>query len=572
MSDALKHECAVAMVRLRKDLSYYKSKYGIENYGLSRLILLLEKQHNRGQDGAGIAALHLHPEPGRPAYQLVRSAADNPLADVLQQVGDGAEFHSELLLGHLRYATFGRYDVSCCYPFVHESTQLGRMLLLAGNFNLTTNTEMYKRFLESGHHPASHADGYLLLQTIAHYLDREESRTPGMVNLSGVLRAALQPLDGAFTLCGMTGSGDVFAIRDAHGIRPGYYYFDDEVFVVASERPAIQAAFNCTTREVMELPPGKAVVMKKDGQLEVGDCLPEAEPRGCVFERIYFSRPNDADIHRERRNLGRHLMPQLLQAVRNDLAHTFFSYIPNSARVGFFGLQEELMRLAAERGTCMRSGQIAVKDAKLRTFIADAASRRDLYRHVYDLTYGLVQPGEDTLVVLDDSIVRGNTMRDAILPMLDRLDPVKIIVASTAPPIKYPDCYGIDMSTAGELIAFRAAVSILRKRNDTRTLIHAYDCAREQLKQKQSRTNCLAMVYAAIPDEELIAEIAHLLTPEDMRAEVQVVFQSCAALRECCPHHSGDWYFTGRYPTPGGYRVANRALVNFVENKNERTY
>ena len=322
----------------------------------------------------------------------------------------------------------------------------------------------------------------------------------------------------------------------------------------------------------MELPPGKAVVMTQGGQLEVSDCLPEAEPRGCVFERIYFSRPNDADIHRERRNLGRSLMPQLLQAVRNDLAHTFFSYIPNSARVGFFGLQEELMRLAAERGTCMRSGQIAVKDAKLRTFIADAASRRDLYRHVYDLTYGLVQPGEDTLVVLDDSIVRGNTMRDAILPMLDRLDPVKIIVASTAPPIKYPDCYGIDMSTAGELIAFRAAVSVLRKKNDTRTLIQAYDCAREQLKRKQSQTNGMAMVYAAIPEEELIAEIARLLTPEDMRAEVQVVFQSCTALRECCPNHSGDWYFTGRYPTPGGYRVANRALVNFVENKNERTY
>lgn len=572
MSDALKHECAVAMVRLRKEMSYYESKYGTKDYGLSKLILLLEKQHNRGQDGAGIAALRQHPVAGEPVYNLVKSAAANPLADVLQRIGSGENYNRELLLGHLRYATFGRHDVSCCYPFVHESTCLGRLLLLAGNFNLTTNQEMYNRFLAEGHHPASKADGYLLLQTIAHYLDREAACHPEYPDLARVLRAALQPTDGAFTLCGMTGEGDAFAIRDAHGIRPGYYYYDDEVFVVASERPAIQAAFNCTTGEVMELPPGKAVVVHRDGGVEISPCLEPAERRSCVFERIYFSRANDADIHRERRDLGRHLAQPLLNAVNGDLNNTFFSYIPNSAQVGFHGLLEALWKRGIECSTPVRFGQIAVKDAKFRTFIADAHSRQELYKHVYDVTYGLVRPGTDTLVVLDDSIVRGNTMRDAILPILDRLMPARIIVASTAPPVKYPDCYGIDMATAGELAAFRAAVSILKNTGRINLLMEAYDAARTELEKPRCERNCMQMVYDAVDEDELHAEISRLLTPPGMRAEVQVLYQSCEALRECCPEHRGDWYFTGNYPTAGGTRVANRALVNFMENNNERAY
>ena len=575
MSDAVKHECAVAMLRLRRDAGYYERKYGTPYYALDRIALLLEKQHNRGQDGAGVASLRLNPEPGTPACRLEKSAApSNPLADLLEKLGAEREkFAGEVLLGHLRYATFGRNDLGCCYPFVHESTCLGRMLLLAGNFNLTDNREMYERFIALGHHPASRADGYLLLQTIAHYLEKEANIAPDSPDLVKVLRQALNSLDGAFTLCGMTGSGDAFAIRDAHGIRPGYFYFDDEVFAVASERPAIQAAFNRASAEVMELPPGKAVIVRRDGEVSIEDCLEPKPKRGCVFERIYFSRANDADIHRERRELGRQLVPAVLEAADNDFDNTVFSYIPNSAQVCFHGLLEELDRRALGAGHCVRFGQVAVKDAKFRTFITDAAHRGEMYRHVYDVTYGLVHPGSDTLVVVDDSIVRGNTMRNAILPMLDRLGPRKIVVASSAPPVKYPDCYGIDMATAEELVAFQAAVSLLKKRGMEDLLDEAYELAKKDLAGPGGEVkNRMRMIYDAFSEAELVDEIAALLTPSELNAELKVVFQSCEALRRSCPDHRGDWYFTGDYPTPGGIRVVNRALINFMEHNHERAY
>ena len=575
MSDAVKHECAVAMLRLRRDVGYYERKYGTPCYALDRIALLLEKQHNRGQDGAGVASLRLSPEPGTPAYRLVKSAAPvNPLADLLDKLGAEREkFSGELLLGHLRYATFGRNDIGCCYPFVHESTCLGRMLLLAGNFNLTDNREMYERFIALGHHPASRADGYLLLQTIAHHLEKEANINPAAPDLVKVLRQALNPLDGAFTLCGMTGAGDVFAIRDSHGIRPGYFYFDDEVFAVASERPAIQAAFNRASAEVMEIPPGKAVIVRKSGEIAIEDCLDPKTKRGCVFERIYFSRANDADIHRERRELGRQLAPAVLEAAGHDFDNTVVSYIPNSAQVCFHGLLEELNRRALDSGHCVRFGQVAVKDAKFRTFITDAAHRGEMYRHVYDVTYGIVRPGSDTLVVVDDSIVRGNTMRNAILPMLDRLGPRKIVVASSAPPVKYPDCYGIDMATAEELVAFQAAVSLLKKRGRSDILDEAYRLAKADLAGKSGEMkNRMRMIYDAISEAELVRGIAELLTPPELKAEFEVVYQSCEALRHCCPEHRGDWYFTGDYPTPGGVAVVNRALINFMEHNHERAY
>ena len=574
MSDAVKHECAVALLRLRKPSEYYFSKYGSADYGFSKMALLLEKQHNRGQDGAGIASLNLAPEPGVPAYVVERSAAsEDPLADLLGRCGGQPGFDGGLLLGHLRYATYGRHEVSACHPFVHDSCCLRRTLLLAGNFNLTSAQDLFDKFLKLGHHPKSRADGYLILQTIAHYLEQDSNLHPGTPDWAKILRQALNELDGAFTLCGFNGLGDAFAIRDPHAIRPGYFYFDDEVFTAASERPAIQAAFDCSTSEVMEIPPGKAVIARADGGVEILDCLDPAERRSCVFERIYFSRPNDADVHRERRHLGKSLVPAVVQAADGDFDNTFFSCIPNSARVSFLGMLETLIPLATHQDKQVRFGEVAIKDAKFRTFIADADSRKELYMHVYDVTYGLVRPCTDTLVVVDDSIVRGNTMRNAILPILDRLGPKRIIVASSAPPVKYPDCYGIDMASAGDLVAFRAAVSILKRTNRVTVLNRAYEAAKKALKNSAVPCgNHMKEIYDAIPEEELHAEIAKLLTPPGLKAELKVVYQTIDALRSCCPESPGDWYFTGEYPTPGGFRMVNRALVQFMENNHERAY
>lgn len=547
MSDSIKHECAVTLLVLRA---------GGAVDGATKLSLLLEKQHNRGQDGAGVVTLAAHPEAGRPAYNELKSASATPLADLLGQIARRRRLPDErIFLGHLRYATYGKGDVGFCHPFVHKAARLSRTLFLAGNFNLTNTHDLFDAYVRMGKFPESEADGYLICEWLASAMlkvEMEDEADRGRV-LVEALRRLLPKLDGAFTLCGMTGDGWSFAIRDAHGIRPGYCLVNDAVAVVASERPAIQAAFNCGTEDVKELEPGVALVVSPTGEVARVRVLPEAEARSCVFERIYFSRANDAEIHRERKALGAALARPLLAAVDYDLEHTFFSYIPNSAQVAFHGLLQALWTEGLAEGRPVRFGQIAVKDAKFRTFIADAAARREFYQHVYDVTYGLITPGADTLVVLDDSIVRGNTMKHAILPMLDRLGPKRIIVASSAPPILFPDCYGIDMSTLGELVAFRALVNL----------------AGEGAVTRETDLRALA---AKFPLADLSAEIARLVTPAGMRAKVDVVFQSVEALHKACPHTTGDWYFTGNYPTPGGERVLRRSLENYLAHREGRSY
>ena len=547
MSDSIKHECAVALLVLRA---------GGAVDGATKLSLLLEKQHNRGQDGAGVVTLAAHPEAGWPAYNELKSASATPLADLLGQIARQRRLPDErIFLGHLRYATYGKGDVGFCHPFVHKAARLSRTLFLAGNFNLTNTHDLFDAYVRMGKFPESEADGYLICEWLASAMlkvEMEGEADRGRV-LVEALRRLLPKLDGAFTLCGMTGDGWSFAIRDAHGIRPGYCLVNDAVAVVASERPAIQAAFNCGTEDVKELEPGVALVVSPTGEVARVRVLPEAEARSCVFERIYFSRANDAEIHRERKALGAALARPLLAAVDYDLEQTFFSYIPNSAQVAFHGLLQALWTEGLAEGRPVRFGQIAVKDAKFRTFIADAAARREFYQHVYDVTYGLITPGADTLVVLDDSIVRGNTMKHAILPMLDRLGPKRIIVASSAPPILFPDCYGIDMSTLGELVAFRALVNL----------------AGEGAVTRETDLRALA---AKFPLADLSAEIARLVTPAGMRAKVDVVFQSVEALHKACPHTTGDWYFTGNYPTPGGERVLRRSLENYLAHREGRSY
>ena len=570
MSDRIKHECAVALLRLRRDTAYYASKFGAVDFGGTKLSLLLEKQHNRGQDGAGAVALALSPEPGRPAYNELKSASDSPLADLLFLLAKRRKMDESVFLGHLRYATYGKGDIGFCHPFVHKAARRERMLFLAGNFNLTNTRELFDAYVDLGKFPESTADGYLICEWLASCMLEEEVERGGKVERKGggqrrgeILVAALKKLlprlDGAYTLCGMTGDGWSFAICDPHGIRPGYCYVDDDVVVVASERPAIQAAFDLMPEAVKELVPGEAMIVAPDGSVSCERILASEEARGCAFERIYFSRANDADIHRERKALGAALAKPLLEAVGGDLENTFFSYIPNSAQVAFHGLLEALWTEGLAEGRSVRFGQIAVKDAKFRTFIADAAARREFYQHVYDVTYGLVRPGKDTLVVLDDSIVRGNTMKNAILPMLDRLGPKRIIVASSAPPICYPDCYGIDMSTLGELVAFRALVNLEKK-------VKVGGEGEEWWK------NDVRSLYARHTQKELSDEIARLITPPGMKAKVDVVFQTVDALHDCCLHSTGDWYFTGRYPTAGGERVLREALRNYLAHKDGRSY
>ena len=593
MTDELKHECAVALVVLKKDGEHYRNKYGSSDYGGTKLSLLLEKQHNRGQDGAGAAILSSHPESGYMPYWSFKSSSSTALADLLDAIGKRHEQSAmslfdtgsseRIFLGHLRYATFGKNEVAFCHPFIHQASELCHTLLLAGNFNLTNAHELFDDYSRHGSFPTSRADGYLICELIAHQLEKnlpnlQASQTPSSEsNLSVALSAALANADGAWTFCGATGDGWAFATRDPHCIRPGYYYSDDEVFVVASERPAIQAAFDVPPEAVKELPPGAALIVSPESEIQVAalSSTITATPRPCAFERIYFSRANDADIYRERKALGAALVPQILAAASAPMARIFFSYIPNSARIAFYGLLEELFRNCDKADPLPRFGEIAVKDAKFRTFIADAAARREFYKHVYDVTYGLIDK-EDTLVVMDDSIVRGNTMRNAIIPMLSRLGPKRIVIVSSAPPIRYPDCYGIDMSTLGELVAFRALVNLLGP--------DAEKELREALEELAScPLNPLTPLYARFTEEQHAAEIARLLTPPGTKAEVKVAYQTVENLRQCLqpprhqtnepPNHPiGDWYFTGDYPTPGGYKVLRKALLNYLEKNSERSY
>jgi amidophosphoribosyltransferase len=577
MVDELKHECAVAMVVLRKPPS------ATADYGGTKLSLLLEKQHNRGQDGAGAAILPANPEPGSEPYWIAKSASQTPLTDLLGMIAKREKGQDRVFLGHLRYATFGKNEVAFCHPFVHEASELSHTLLLAGNFNLTNATELFDEYRHHGSFPTSKADGYLICELIAHELGRGErparprsrgTRDPTRIipRIATALSRALANADGAWTLCGMTGDGWAFSTRDPHGIRPGFYYTDDDVAVVASERPAIQAAFDVPPEAVKELPPGAALIVSPEGDVQIVEsdkrqAAGDGSSRPCSFERIYFSRANDANIYRERKALGAALVPQVLAAAEAPMERIFFSYIPNSARIAFYGLLEELLS-SKRHSPFPRFGEIAVKDAKFRTFIADAAARREFYKHVYDVTYGLVEK-DDTLVVLDDSIVRGNTMKNAILPMLDRLGPKRIVIVSSAPPIRYPDCYGIDMSTLGELIAFRALVNLLDGERGTGNGERELRSAKDELP-----LNPLAPLYARFTEEEHCREIARLLTPPDMKAEVVVVYQTVENLHKSLSPvpRFGDWYFTGDYPTPGGYKVLRKALLNYLDKKNERSY
>ncbi len=587
MSDPIKHECAVTMLRLRKEPGYYLRKYGTGFYGYHKLSLMLEKQRNRGQDGAGIAGVRLDQQPGFPAYQLEKSARKMPLADLFDRIGTQIEIlqkehpeqlaqyplAGELLLGHLRYGTFGIQGESSCHPFVRDNTCLNRTLLLAGNFNLTNTTEIFDKLLATGHHPAGKQDGALILHLIGHYL--EESFTPGctqqQADLVAVLKRAAETFDGAFFLCGACGNGHAFALRDARGIRPAFYYVDDEIAVVASERPAIQTAFDLFPEQVQELSPGNILTIDREGEVSISECLAPEPPRKCVFERIYFSRGNDADIHRERKAMGSALVPDVLKNLDDGIENAFFSYIPNTSQICFHGMLEELMKMQLNKP--LRFGQVAVKDAKFRTFISDAAARVNFSAmHVYDVTYGLIRPGLDTLVVVDDSIVRGNTIHNAILPMLDRLSPKKIIVASAAPPICYPDCYGIDMGSLKELVAFESVIDLLKKHGKLDQLEHQGEQARKALRGEIPLADPLREIYGAFTFEQLVEAITERLRPPGLEAGLAVVFQAPAALRRCCPEHTGDWYFTGDYPTPGGYRVVNQALVNYLEQNNSRAY
>ena len=630
MSDWIGHECGIAAIRLRKPLNYYIKKYGTSMYGVNKLNLLMEKQHNRGQDGAGAAVIKLDMEPGSPYIFRTRSAGENPLMDVRsrlaksfikaadeypEKMSDGAwikehvHFAGELLLGHLRYGTHGASGETFCHPFLRQNNWMTRNLVLAGNFNLTNNRELFEMLVELGQHPRNHTDTVVVLEKIGQFLDEgneaifRKYRKAGVertsitakiieeLDLGLVLRKATRAFDGGYVMAGMLGHGDLFVLRDPAGIRPAFYYEDEEIVAVASERPQIKTALNVPLEAIREVEPGHALIVRKDGSIQSELINEPLEKKPCSFERIYFSRGTDLDIYRERKLLGRSLVKQVLSAVNCGLEHTFFSYIPNTAETAFYGLMEGLrdfrtqaLREAMQRGAPEteieqlltlhpRIEKLMTKDAKLRTFITADADREELVSQVYDTTYGIIAP-TDTLVVLDDSIVRGTTLRRSILRILDRLKMKKIIVVSSAPQIRYPDCYGIDMSKMGDFVAFEAAVSLVREQADGEALLTSiYEAALADLKKPvRESENEVKRLFASLSLEAITERIGSILTPKDLSAEVEIIFQRIEGLHTACPAHQGDWYFTGNYPTPGGNRVANRAFINFMESSNERAY
>ena len=618
------------MLRLKQPLQYYIDKYGSAFYGLNKMYLLMEKQHNRGQDGAGLANIKLDVPPGKRYISRIRSVDPRPIQDVFSRImprfeGLSSEqlanstflqeemaFTGELFLAHLRYGTYGKNQVENCHPFLRQNNWRTRNLVVAGNFNMTNTDELFDKLVGLGQHPKEKADTVTLLERIGHFLDVENQRLfdqfkqEGLENeaiseriandldVQTILRHAANSLDGGYVMCGLIGHGDAFVMRDPNGIRPCFWYEDDEVVVVTSERPVIQTAFNIETAAVQELAPGHALIIKRDGSVSTPEVKQPGERKACSFERIYFSRGNDQDIYRERKELGRQLVPKILEAVEHDLDHTVTSFIPNTAEVCFYGLIKgledyqnqakiariigmganpdpaEIKRILDERA---RIEKIAIKDAKLRTFITEDANRDDLVAHVYDIAYGTVEPGRDNLVVIDDSIVRGTTLKKSILRILDRLGPKRIVVASSAPQIRYPDCYGIDMARLGDFIAFQAAISLIRERGLDHIIDETYErCKAQVALPKEENVNQVKAIYEPFTTEEISDRISQLLTPEGMNAEVKIVFQSIEGLHSACPNHTGDWYFTGDFPTPGGHKVVNRAFVYFVEGRNDRAY
>lgn len=615
MSDEIKHECGLAFIRLLKPFSWYQQQYGTPLYGLNKLYLLMEKQHNRGQDGAGLATIKLNTEPGYPFMHRLRSNATQAIADLFRQVGaeirdlekyqpdilkhpgllkGHLSWMGELLLGHLRYGTQGRNNVEFCHPFIKRNIIPSRNLALAGNFNLVNTDELFALAnVEPGEFQRQ-SDLAAMMEVIYHFIEKADENAPGQLDLVKALKKAAPLFDGGFHVAGLVGNGDAFVLRDAHGIRPSYYYINDEVVVAASERAAIRTAFNVGENEVQELMPGHALVVMAGGEISLEQILEPKERKACSFERIYFSRGSDEKIYRERQALGYHMSDVTLNAIQHDLKHTIFSFIPNTAETAFYGLlkgmedylnkvkiqrimswgaefdEEKLAEMVNRR---IRIEKIAIKDVKMRTFITEDAGRNEMVQHVYDITYGTVSRDEDTLVVIDDSIVRGTTLRESIIRMLSRLSPKKIIILSSAPQIRYPDCYGIDMSKLGDFIAFRAAIALLKDQGRENLLQELYEHCRE-LKRTNglNSENVVKQVYKPFTTEEISAKIAELITPPDVILPVSVLFQSIETLHKACPGNLGDWYFTGNYPTPGGNAVVNRAFMNYIEGKNTRGY
>ncbi|GGH77790.1 amidophosphoribosyltransferase [Filimonas zeae] len=615
MSDEIKHECGLAYIRLRKPFSYYLEKYGTVMYGLNKLYLLMEKQHNRGQDGAGIAAVKLNVENGSPFLHRMRSNAQQPIADLFFKVGqEVAEleryqpdikkhpalmkghlpFMGELLLGHLRYGTQGKNNVEFCHPFIKRNVTPAQNLALAGNFNLVNTEELFDLVNIDPGEFQKQSDLAAMMEVVHHFLTKEDEKAPNNPDVAAVLKKATPLFDGGYTIGALLGNGHSFVTRDAHGIRPAYYYCNDEVIVAASERAAIRTTFNVGENEVLELMPGSALIVDNEGGYKVEQVQPAKERRACSFERIYFSRGSDEKIYRERIALGYHLSHRVLESIDHDLKHTIFSYIPNTAEVAFYGLvkgmedylnqikiqrimswgndfdEEKLQEMVTRK---IRQEKIAIKDVKLRTFITEDASRNEMVQHVYDITYGTVQKGLDTLVVIDDSIVRGTTLKESIIRMLARLQPKKVIVVSSAPQIRYPDCYGIDMSKLGDFIAFRAATELLKERGQENVLTDVYNEIKELQRTNQLHTeNVVKKIYSSFTPDEISAKIAQLITPSDLDIPVEVIYQTIEDLHDSCPTNTGDWYFTGNYPTPGGNRVVNKAFINYVDGKNVRGY
>jgi amidophosphoribosyltransferase len=615
MSDDIKHECGLAFIRLRKPFSYYLQKYGTVLYGLNKLYLLMEKQHNRGQDGAGMAAVKLNVEPGYPFLHRIRSVASQPIADLFATIGKEVTelekfqptikqhpgllkghlpFLGELLLGHLRYGTQGKNNADFCHPFIRREVVPARNLALAGNFNLVNTEELYHHINFDPGTFSKQSDLAAMLEVIHHFLVKADMESPEKLDLASVLKQSASLFDGGYTIGGLVGNGDSFVLRDAHGIRPAYYYIDDEVIVAGSERAAIRTTFNVGENEVHELMPGNALIVEAHGEYKVEQVLDVKERRACSFERIYFSRGSDEKIYRERIALGHHLSKAVLEAVSYNLKDTIFSYIPNTAEIAYYGMckgmEDYLNQIKVQRilswgndvteeklatmiNRKIRQEKIAIKDVKLRTFITEDANRNEMVQHVYDITYGTVRRGEDTLVVIDDSIVRGTTLKESIVKMLSRLGPRKIIVVSSAPQIRYPDCYGIDMSKLGDFIAFRAAVALLKERGNEELLQDLYQrCLQLQQCNKLHLENVVRQVYKPFTTEEISKKIAELITPEDIDFPVEVIYQTIEDLHASCPTNTGDWYFTGNYPTAGGNKVVNKAFINYMEGSNSRGY
>ncbi|RED25076.1 amidophosphoribosyltransferase [Flavobacterium cutihirudinis] len=632
MSDALKHECGIALVRLLKPLEYYKEKYGTAFYGIQKMYLMMEKQHNRGQDGAGFASIKLDVEPGQRYISRVRSNHSQPIQDVFKQINEriseelkanpeiADDIHKikseipyvgELFLGHVRYGTFGKNSIESVHPFLRQSNWMHRNLILAGNFNMTNVKELFENLVELGQHPKEMADTVTVMEKIGHFLDKEvmqlyqDCKAEGYskreaspviaerLDIAKILTRSAKNLDGGYAMAGLLGHGDAFVFRDPAGIRPAYFYQDDEVVVVASERPVIQTVFNVPFESVQEIDPGNALIIKKNGNVSMNQILEPTVKKACSFERIYFSRGSDAEIYQERKNLGKLILPAVLNAIDSDTDNTVFSYIPNTAETSFYGLVEAAQDflnqrknnyILANRNTLttetlqellavkIRTEKVAIKDAKLRTFITEDSSRDDLVAHVYDVTYGVIKP-EDNLVIIDDSIVRGTTLKMSIIKMMDRLNPKRIVIVSSAPQIRYPDCYGIDMAKLEGLVAFRAALTLLKERN----LYHIVDevyakCKAQENFADKDVVNYVTAIYDQFTPEEISDKIAEMLSSPEINAEVKIIFQKVEDLHIACPKNLGDWYFTGDYPTPGGNRVVNRAFMNFYEGKDARAY